>query len=84
MENEKYYLISYSFEDFERGLFNAMILTEEDPIDWILGSVAFERGRNKKDFKRCYNFVLLNYWELTKEQYHRMKDEMQTVNNLVT
>ena len=72
MENNKYYLISYSYNDKDYGLRNAMETTEEDVFDWILGMINFDKNRRKEDPKRYTNFVLLNFWEISKEQYEKM------------
>jgi hypothetical protein len=66
---EKHYLISYSYKDSRFEVQNAMYLTKKNPFDWILETVKKDYARKERHFE---NYVLLNFWEITKKQYEEM------------
>jgi len=73
LDTLKYYLVSYSYKDSTFKVQNANAVIDKNPFDWLLYRVERDYERNQKEKKHFENYVLLNFWELTKEQYDKMK-----------
>jgi len=71
-ETKKYYLVTYSWRDSTFKVLTANAVIDKNPFDWLLYRVERDYERHQKEKKHFENYVLLNFWELTKDQYDKM------------
>ena len=71
---QKYYLISYSYVERDCGVLFDNIIERQHPIDWINYMKKFEETMDKKEY-RFSKFNLINFWEITEEQFYNFNEE---------
>lgn len=72
----KFYLVAYSYVDEDFGLQHWNDPICENPFDWIISMRQTNRFEHKNGRKRHSNFVLLNYWEITEEEFDKLQDKL--------